>query len=115
MTTKRVMNRRSSLDIRSEILLHIADAGREGIIPTRLIYAANVNGAHLQREAAVLLSRGYAVKLQISDTRFRYAATAEGAELALRYRDLVQSLGSQGLEPVTPDLHKNNLRNTPND
>lgn len=91
--------RRSSQDIRAEILLHIADAGREGIIPTRLMYATNVNAALLQREAAVLLSRGYAVKLLVTDTRFRYAATAEGAELALRYRDLMRSLGSQGLEP----------------
>lgn len=115
MTTKRVMNRRSSQDIRAEMLLHIADAGRDGITPTRLMYTVNINSTLIQREAAVLLSRGYAVKLQVSDTRFRYAATAEGAELVLRYRDLMRSLGSQGLEPVTPDLHKNNLRNTPND
>jgi predicted transcriptional regulator len=86
--SKRVMSRRSKLELRMDILRAIMD-GAEG--PTQIMYMANLSWILLCDHLVALNEQGFVAEKSLGN-RKKYALTDRGTEIVGAYLNLIREI-----------------------
>jgi len=86
---KKVLSRRSQLEIRMDMLAAVKDGADK---PTQIMYRANLSWVALQTHLTQLLERGL-LKWVADGSRKRYEITIKGANVMYSYIRILEEIG----------------------
>ena len=91
MEKRKVLSRRSQLEIRMD-MLKVIKAGAEK--PTQIMYKANLSWVALQTHLTQMIERGL-LKWVTEGTRKRYELTLKGSSVMYAYQKILEEVGEE--------------------
>ncbi len=88
---KKVLSRRSQLEIRMDMLKVIKDGAEK---PTQIMYKANLSWVALQTHLTQMIERGL-LKWISEGTRKRYELTLKGSSVMYAYQKILEEVGEE--------------------